>query len=84
MAQEQERANKALIDRMKRDGAFVKGNITKSTWDDHVEILKMVKVNQNNARKKRNKRRQESMLKEKKELETILAEASACKKQRNK
>ena len=73
MVEEEERANKALIDRMTRGGALIPANVTKSTWHQHVEILKMVKVNQNNARKKRNK----------KELEVILAEASACKKQRN-
>ena len=84
MTKEEERAIKTLIDRMRRDGSFVKRNIKKSTWDEHVQILKMVKVNQNNARKNRNKRRRKSLLKEKKELEAILAEASACKKQRNK
>ena len=83
MAEEETRANKALIVRMKRDGAFVKGKMTESTFDAHVKILEMVKVNKNTERKKSNKRRQESMLKEKKELEASLAEDSACKKQRS-
>ena len=82
MAEEEARANKALIDRMKRDGALFPGNIKRSTWDQHLTNLKLMKGNQNKARRKRNKREQKSLLKEKKELEEILAEASGCKKQK--
>jgi hypothetical protein len=82
MAEAEERANKALIDKMTSDIALIPANIKRSTWDQHVEILKLVKGNQNKARKKRNKREQKSILKEKKELEESLAEASGCKKQK--